>query len=86
MKPALILAFTLTLVPGACMAGQGRLAQDKFDRTQSTAQADLPAPCSAGDVRTYRPTPKTDRPTYDSAIPPTSDISTRSPSECRRGR
>ena len=86
MKPTIVLAVALALSLGACIVGPDHLAQDKFDRTQSTAQAELPTPCSAGDVRTYRPTPRTDRPAYDAVIPPTSDISTRSPSECRRGR
>jgi hypothetical protein len=80
------LLLTAGTMLGGCMMNPTHIAQDKYDRTQPTAQADLPKPCGPGEQRTYRPTPKTDRPTYDSVIPPTSDVSTQQPSLCGRRR
>jgi hypothetical protein len=86
MKPAIGFSLGLALALGGCLSNPGHIARDTYDRTQGTQQASLPEPCKSGEQRTYRPTPKTDRPTYDSVIPPSSDVPTRSPSECRRRR
>jgi hypothetical protein len=86
MKLALVIPLALALALGGCMMNPKYVAQDRYDRTQTTAEAGLPDPCGPGEQRTYRPTPATDRPTYDSVIPPTSDVSTRSPSLCKRRR
>ncbi|MEP7211020.1 MAG: hypothetical protein ABI740_09310 [Alphaproteobacteria bacterium] len=86
MKPAIGFLLVLALALGGCLSNPQHIARDTYDKTQGTQQASLPEPCKPGEQRTYRPTPKTDWPTYDSVIPPSSDVSSQLPSECRRRR
>jgi hypothetical protein len=86
MKPAISITLFPAILFGGCVGIPNHIAQDRYDKTQSRAEAGLPDPCAPGEQRTYRPTPATDRPTYDSVIPPSSDVSTRTPSLCKRRR
>ena len=57
------------------------------DPTQTASrEPGFKTPCPQGEFRSYRPSSDRKNTPYDAAIPPTTDVPSRLPSECNRER